>query len=685
MSNKFDWNDFSQVSESPSFAWDEYSKVEGETKAPKRGLYEEFVERPGQIAGQAAVAGARALPRTAFDLLKTVVSATGGDISKLEKAQKESPEWLRSVASKAFPTYEEVRKGQEGQKTFTEDKLLAQPETSVERGIEKFGRFIGEAPAFGGVGGARGLASLGGLATGVQLAEESELGPVGQILSGVAGAFIPGAALGSLKGVAKAITASKKAIAKGIVKGVSLFTPKDTLALQKQIINDAREAGVQLDIGSLTNSKTVKFIQSQLAQSPLTGSALEQLKTRLSEQVATGYKTIVEDLGKAQFETVHDAGQAVQDRLRIERDASKAQYSNIYNDATKSLTDKSTVYPDRVISMINKLETQLKPGSIKGTEQKAVLQFIEDLKKDVMHPTGELKSAKVKDLINDKIAIHDIVDYEIEGGTKQLLKQLAKEIDTTIQQYGREDAQFAKNYKLADKKFGEHARTFRNKNIASSLKTQDPRQILTKMNTTQGIRDIKKSLDSSVEGKEIFKDLSRFKLDQILEKNLEYGLNHNIKFGQFATSLKKANNREIVKELLGKEAFNRLDKLMKTSGTLAESASKFLNTSQSQVAFVNLAFAANLMADVGQALSGNVLPLIKTGGTLVGVRQISKLISDPKFLKLVEEAILASNTNNPHIMERAASRLKEGAKVALRIASDLPSDLSVPADDNVSN
>lgn len=671
MTTAFDWSKFEEVKPSQSaqngssgaFDWNQYSPV-----PEKRGAYETFVERPGQIATQAAVAGLKALPRTGYDLLKSVVSATGGNLSNLEEAEKNAPQFLKDFAKDNLRTYEEIREEQKKTgKEFQSEKALAQPEGATERGIEKFGRFIGEAPAFGGVGGARGVAALGGLAGGLQLGEETNLGPMGQLVTGVLGSFVPGGA----KAAFKSITSPRQTIAKGIAGAKAMFSTPEKMALQKQIINDAREAGIQLDIGSLTNSKLLKSLQTKLSQSSLTGGALDDLKKNLSSQVVNEYKQLADNLGKAQFETIHDAGESLQNALKAERDFSQKEYREIYNSSKKQLSDSSIVFPDRVISTIERLESELKPGSLKGTEQKAVLQFLADLKNDVMTADGHIKGAKVKDLINDKVAIHDIVNYEIEGGTKQLLKTLAKEIDDTIQQYGRVDPKFAKEYKLADKKFGEHARTFRNKNISSSLRSENPRQVLAKMNTTQGIRDVKKALQSSPEGRELFKDLSRFKLDQIFDKNLEKGASNQIQFGRFGNTLLKANNREIVRELVGNETFRRLEKLLKTSNQLADSANKFLNTSQSATNLVDLAFAGKLMTDISQLLMGNPWPFAKTGGTLLTTRQLSKLLANPEFLKMTEEAILASKTNNSHIMKRASDRLLETAVKTLRTSGKI--------------
>ena len=633
---------------------------------PEQGAYEKYVQRPGQIAGQAAVAGFKSLPRTGYDLLKTVVSATGGDLSKLEQAEQNAPEWLKSFAKKAFPSYEEVRDQQkEKGKQYGSEKPLAQPEGAVEKGIEKFGRFLGESPAFGGVGGAKGLASLGGLSAGVQVGEEANLGPIGQLVTGTIGALAPG----GIKSAVKGITSSKHGLAKAAAK----FTPKDKLALQQQIIKDARDAGIKLDLGTISGNRFIQGMQTKLAQSSLTGKSFEDFKQKLSQQVIDQYKNLSDTLGKAKFQTISEAGEALQGALKAERDASQKAYRDLYSGAKKRLTDKSVVYPDRIIKTIEEIESGLKPGSLKSTEQKAVLNFIQDVKKDVMAHEGQIKGAKVQDLINDKIAIHDIVDYEIEGGTKQLLKKLAKDIDETIQQYGRVDPQFAKEYKLADKKFGMHADTFRNKSIGSALKSQDPSQVLNRMNNVQGIRDVKRALSGSADGRELFNDLSRFKLDQIIQKSFEEGASNQVKLGQFGNTFSKGKNRELIKEILPPETFKRLDRLMRTSHEISQAANKFLNTSQSATSLADLAAAGTIMADVGYLFAGNPWPLAVSVGGYVGINQLSKLITNPEFLKAVEEAVLASNSTSPILMKRAADKLLEIAQITSRAVPEASS------------
>ncbi|MCF1193334.1 hypothetical protein LRR18_17225, partial [Mangrovimonas sp. AS39] len=73
-------------------------------------------------------------------------------------------------------------------------------------------------------------------------------------------------------------------------------------AWTKQLINDAKELGIQLDAGTITNSNLIKMAQARAIQSGLTGEALEEFQKTLSGQIMKSYEGITKDLGEIRFE-----------------------------------------------------------------------------------------------------------------------------------------------------------------------------------------------------------------------------------------------------------------------------------------------------------------------------------------------------------------------------------------------
>jgi DNA-binding TFAR19-related protein (PDSD5 family) len=489
-----------------------------------------------------------------------------------------------------------------------------------------------------------------GAGTALQLAEDGQFGPIGTM-----GAIIIGDILGAgTAGAAKALLSPKKTLAKIAAK----FTPKDKLKLQKEIIKDFRESGIQADIGSITNSDLLKWTQSRLAQSGLTGKALDDLKQSITSQIEHEYKGLAEGLGEAKFANSHEAGEIVKESIKKIRDSELSETRKLYDNAKKSLKETSVVDSRNLAKSISRLESELKPGKIKSSEQNVVLNTLENLKKDVFDETGKLKYASVQDLINNKIALNDIINYEVQGGTKQLLKGIVADLDRAIISHGKDNIPFVRNYVNANKKFSEHAKIFRNKNINEILRSHDPAQLMNKMNSVQGIRDLGKILSKTSEGKETFNNLKRLQMDKLIGDNLIDSTSKQAKLGTFSKLLEKGKNREIMREILTPDAFKRLENLQKNAGRLADAAQKFYNASKSGTVAVDAAIIAKGLGDVAHLLSGNPWPMTKTAGGFIVARQLSNLLADSAFLKLVEEAIIAAEKNTPESISKSVERLR---------------------------
>ena len=508
-----------------------------------------------------------------------------------------------------------------------------------------------------------GREALRGIGAGIALdqAEKGQFGPLGTIAAAVLGDLSGNLTSRTAKGAYRLLTEPRKVLS----EVAASFTPKDKIDLQKEIIKDFRDSGIQTDLGTSTNSDLIKWVQSRLAQSGLTGKALDDLKETLTTQVKEEYKELAESVGEARFATNHEAGEVAKTYMKDIRDADLKEVRDIYKESDKSLKETANVESKKLADEITKLEKDLEPGSLKSSEQKLVLDRLKEIKRDIYDSEGNLLYAKVKDLINNKIALNDIINYEVQGGSKQLLKGVIGELDRAIISHGKENPKFAKNYITANKRFSKHAKEFRNKRVAQLLTDNDPAQLLNKMNSVQGIKDIENILQKSSIGQSVLESLKRFKLDKMISDNLVDSTTQQLKFGTFSKLLEKGKNREIAKELMPRNAFNRLERLQKNSGRLAETANKFLNTSKSAVILEDVGLVVKALNDLGHLLLGNPWPLVKTGSGLAGARYLTKLMGDSSFLKMVEDLILASDKNDLSGMSRIGKEMLTPIKAAL--------------------
>lgn len=502
-----------------------------------------------------------------------------------------------------------------------------------------------------------------GAGTALQMAEDGQFGPIGTMGMAVLGDVIGSGTASGIKGAKNLITRPKKTLA----EIAAAFTPKEKLDLQKELIKDFEKSGLQADLGTLTDNNLVKGVQARLSQSSLTGKSLDEFKHKLTGQIKEEYKALAESLGEAKYSTLHEAGEIAKEGIKTIRDADLAATRQLYKNADKSLKEGAFVDSSRLAAEVKNIEKQLTPGKLKSVEQKAVLDTIERLNKDLYDAGGRLRFSDVKNLMNDKIALNDIINYEVQGGTKQLLKGIVNEIDRAIISHGKENATFAKNYIQANKKFSEHAKTFRNKDIEQLLRETDPAKLMNRMNSIHGVRQIDKILSKTPQGIDISKNLKRMKLDQVVGDHLVDNTTQQVKLGTFSKLLEKGKNKEIIREILGSKDFKRLELLQKNAGKLADSANKFFNASQSGVVAVDAAVLATAVKDLSALLMGSPWPILKTGASLIGARKFSQLISDPEFLKLVEEVIKNSGKEQKKLffsIEKLRPYLLEGINQA---------------------
>ena len=690
MSANIDWSKFEPVEQesqpqNQSFDWNQFEAVE----QPKKKQERSFGEKAGRVATQYAV-GAAENALLPLELQAQVLKSpdaqnasyrelVGEDIERLLEQKsmgvwdKQDQELLDSLTKQIKDPSESnkfVKTGDFTVRGLTEKAtgMDLEPEGVAEKAASWAGfmkdptkvkellkvgitpKGLAKAISPSGSDVLRGL----GAGTALEMAEDGEFGPIGTMASAIAGDLIGAGSAGLAKGAGKLLTQPKKTIAEAAAK----LTPKDKLDLQKDIVKGFKDSGIQADLGTLTDSNLVKWTQSRLSQSGLTGKALEEFKHTLTNEIKEEYKALADSIGELKHATSHEAGQALKDTVKSIRESESAATRKLYSEANKALREDSHVLSKRLGDSIKNLENELKPGAIKSGEQKVVLDALNKLKYDVFDSSGKLMGAKVKDLMNNKIALNDIINYEVQGGAKQLLKGVVAELDRAIISHGKNNPTFAKNFINANKKFANDAKVFRNREIDQVLKGQNPEQLMNKMNSIHGIKSLEKVLNKSAEGKEMFENLKRLKLQQAIGDNLIDSTTQQAKLGTFSKLLDKGKNREIFKELLPKDAYKRLERLQDNSGKLADSYNKFYNSSKSGVVAADAAIIYKVLSDIGQLMYGNPWSLVKTGTSILTARQLGKLLADPEFLKLAEEAILASEKSSPKDLMNLVEKLK---------------------------
>jgi hypothetical protein len=503
----------------------------------------------------------------------------------------------------------------------------------------------------------------------LQYAADNEFGPMGTMAMALIGDLGPSIVGGGAEGIKKLSELRPSDVTEGLKKGsaalISKLTSESKKAIQSDLIKSFRESGIQADLGSVTGSKLIKWVQTTLKNSHLGGEDLEKFQKSLTKNIVKEYENIAEQLGEVSYRSNFEAGQAMKEGIAGAKKTEKAIHRELYSDAMDAAGEQE-IYAGNVASQINELEQKLIPGSLKSSDQQQVLNVLAKIKKDVTAPDGTIKASSVKDLVNNKIALNDVINYEVEGGAKELLKNITKEIDKALEGFGAEKNEFGELFKTANKKFSEYAKLYRGKTLGDVNALQDPTKVFAKMSTPHGVREVEKALGKTTEGRELFGKLARHKLEEVIGNNLVDSTTQQANLGTFSKLLEKGQNRDLVRSLVGESSLQKLQKLQYASGRLAESAQKFFNASKSGYQASNMAITAGLIYDFTQLLAGNPWPAVRSLGIWSSSKQMAKLISDPEYIKLIEEAMMTSERGTSSSMSSIADKLVNKSKELLK-------------------
>lgn len=199
------------------------------------------------------------------------------------------------------------------------------------------------------------------------------------------------------------------------------------------------------------------------------------------------------------------------------------------------------------------------------------------------------------------------------------------------------------------------------KKFFEKIQGKTPEQVAKLASSVDGLREIREILSKTQEGRDLYNAIARYKLDEIFGANLKIGVDNQLKMGTFSKVLNNRSSRDMIREIVGPEAFQKLQKIEERTVQLQESAQKFFNASKSGTRSADMIIAATIASDIARLFMGNPWPLVRSTGGIAASRYLSSLMADPTFLRLVEDIILVP-AKGGSAMQRAATALVSRAR-----------------------
>lgn len=468
----------------------------------------------------------------------------------------------------------------------------------------------------------------------------------------------------------------------GFKKGAGEAVAKTLDIKPSEINQEVREAADRLGlledlpISAQTTNPKIQMVETRLMQSA-SGKAIQDKLERTGQALSDTYKDVGKTLSARENMLPSAVSQEAVNVLKnIEENAENA-YRSLYAQAEKLLPEtavteqKTGLAIHRVIdSTINKLRSAL------GTPAKDTLFNRLTRLKNSFSATPEMEAGfiPIKSLQELAQDFNQVIKYEVKGGVDKMLAGIQGITKQAIQQYGRkENLPYLNRYNQAQRTFGENAKTFRKNPVMRALvKGERPEQIFQRMNTVKGINDLEKVFNKTMEGKETFDALKKYKLEDLLNKKV-LDKNGNISWGKASGMFKEPKTRDLVIKLVGSEQYKKLKDLAKVASGVEEGFKKFINPSKTAATAFDMGLYVGLPIKAAQQLfSGNILGASKTVASILLPSQLAKLIANPEF---VEAAI---NTAKAGKGSNAKAFLEYSFKVAYLTAAEIAKNPESP-------
>ncbi len=571
---------------------------------------------------------------------------------------------------------------------------LFEPKTAIERGARTTGEFVGGSLLPTGaagegasvlsrllkVPGAKELTGTIGAGVGTSLAEEGDLGLLGTLVAG-------GAGLAAGRGLANAGSVGKTAVTRG-TQGVAARALGGTI--DGEVLKSARDLGIELTPGALLDSRAAGFIEAKLAQSGLTGEKLNIRRKEVADSLAKAFKRDAEELSSKTFQNTNEALNEVQQGLKSSREFELKPIRQLYQTSKNAVPQGEKIFVPGLAEEVVKLRkelgnTLLKDQATDASKTRNVLEKLEkqlfetqkpsivlDAKGNPVNPGGKKvqKAISVDDLVGTNVDLNDLINFEVQGGTQQLLKRIKGLVSEELSNYGKVNRKFGKSYSRANKEFADFAKTFRkNKDINRLILAENPGQIAGIGNNISSIQQLERALvnlpssKGVPSGKDLFDKFKRFKLEEVLVNKVIDPITGNVSLKKQSTILNNPNSKALIKEIVGKENFERMQKLSKLSSKLDSKLTKFINGSNSATSIFDAGLSFSIGKDVmmGVATLNPVLAM-KGVGKFIAPRLLGNLWADPAF---IDEIIFMANQPVDKSFARSF------AKASTRIAEEV--------------
>lgn len=582
-----------------------------------------YVKIPG-LAAKGAVSGAAGIPGNLLNIGDYVAQQAEKGIYKLFGSEPpERPEGLDKIR---VPTTQDLNS------LFEYLFPSLKPETSAEKQVQDTGEILGSLAT----GNPEEILSKTGLLSRLSAAlfggegKSYDLGPIGEFASMVVGGSLPTMGLSATSFGRPASELSNK-----------IVNPK---AKGKELARAAEEEGIQLPKAALNEGS---FIENRLMRLPFSSDVYDEFFKRFYKDYKNSWERSLNKISPTKFRNREEAGLSFKENLDRSIDLAQEESRLLYKKAENEVAKKNLMMPTKNLErkadyLYKELDKSLSKSNVEKTTQQTLQEIMDNLY-EIANSKGEIP---IDVGIATKRSVNQKIDWNELGGPQKLLRSLVNDLKNDLYEGLKKDKKALKFFKAAEGNHADMVDIYRNDLMESIRKNEKPELVLNKMDSVSNIKKMEKALSNTVESKEAFQALKRFRLKQLLQKKLFS--KGQIKHGTAASALEDPESMSLIKELAGPEAYVHLKNIQKISEGLEKGFNKFGNPSRTAEVLHALGHIGIVTQQFWKAFSEKSLPgMVLAVGEASLPYILSKIYTNPSLLGALQKASAAGLQNNP--------------------------------------
>lgn len=425
-----------------------------------------------------------------------------------------------------------------------------------------FSRFGKEAAMGGAIGAGSGV-----------LHETTGIDPLYSDL--IASVAVPGA-LSNSQGMFGRFSNPKEKLAKGTMRVMGLNKRK-TGGFDVPAAQAARDLEIDLPAAALTDSAVTGLADQWISKSPFFGNKLRNKYLTAEEQTRKALDDIYNQTGPKR--TPELEGQ-IRDAYTLSREGLPLELS------------KRTVVPKNTSTTTEAIYSQLANSDIFAKDTRELLNILKNFKKNLGSTSNKVDrygatypsndKYDVKKLINAKMNLNAMIKWDTDEGIKNLARKLQKAVSDDISEYGKINPEWYKNYREADKLYG---------NLAK-----------------------------------------RERLEEMLGQKATNYATDSLSYNTLAKSIRNPETAEILQKQVTPEVFAKIQKLGEVARAMAAKNSRIPNPSGTAA---TLGVSTGILGLIGLVNHPNIPTALATAGATGGaMATVTQLLTNKKFLDL---------------------------------------------------